>query len=417
MSVLKSNLRKIRVLLTVCVLASGLRGLGVRAEAAAAPGQQAASQDPVSLELDHFYNLEYDDAEKGLRSWLDQHPDDLRALSYLSNVILQREMFRRELLDAQVYGKGGEAYRDGKSNVDPQFRAGLFSVLGKSENLANQKLAKDPRDSDALYWMGVSHVIRAVYDLSLAKAKMDALGEAKQARRYHARLVEMDPNYVDAYLVIGTYDYLVGSLPWYTKFVASMLGYHGNRERGLEELKRAAEHGHWAQTDAKTFLAILYVREKRYEDALRILRELEQAYPRNFVVPQQIARVHKSKGDWSKTAETYDSILRKYESRAAGYSKLPAAKVYYQAGEAYARAGEEDKALDRYERAAGLGDNNAYVYRAELEAARIERRKNRDADARRRFERVARAVPNTEEGRAAARALRNLASGPGARAD
>jgi hypothetical protein len=386
------------------------------ARAAAATTQAADSaDDSLGPALDHFYNLEYDAAEQQLNERLKEHPDDLRALSYLARVWMEREMLRRQMLEAQAYGKGGEAFRGGKAAVDTQLRQKIFGLLDRLERLAQGRLKANPKDEAALYWLGESHVIRAVYFLSLERSTMQALSDAKEARKYHAQLLKLDPNFVDAYLVVGTYDYIVGSLPWYTKVLAALVGYSGNRQRGLEELKRAAEQGSWARTDAQTFLSILYFREKRYADAIRMIENLEQQYPRNCVLPQEIARAYKAQENWRAAAAEYDSIARKYEARAPGYADLPLAKIYYLAAEAYARFGQEQEALHRYQASANLQENSIYVYRAELAAAKIELKKNCSEDARHRYERVAKAVPDTDEGRAASQALKSFdtaSSGP-----
>src|SRR5512143_880557 len=69
--------------------------------------------------LDHFYNLEYDAAEQELNARLKDHPDDLQALCYRARVSMEREMLRRQLLDSQAYGQGGEALRKGRGGAPP----------------------------------------------------------------------------------------------------------------------------------------------------------------------------------------------------------------------------------------------------------------------------------------------------------
>jgi tetratricopeptide (TPR) repeat protein len=389
---------------------------GPFAGAARSPSQAGQpSSDPVATAVDDFYNLQFDAAQKGLDAWLEAHPNDLRALSYQARVSLQREMLRRELLEAQAYGRGGEAFRPANSPANAQLRQKIFAFLDRLDTAAQTRLKRNPGDEDALYWIGASHVTRAIYFLTLEKSSLQALGEAKEAQKYNTRLLRLDPDCTDAYLVIGTYDYVVGSLPWYTKVLAALIGYHGDRARGLEELKRAADHGHWARTDAQTLLSILDFREKRYADAIGILENLKQAYPRNFVVPQEIARARKAQGDWRFAAREYDDLIQKYESGAPGFTQIPAAKIYYQAGQVYAHLGETEDALHHFLKAAALPDGNLFVYRAELAAAAIEMKQNHSAEARSRYERVARAVPNTGEGRAAAQALKSLASNSGSR--
>ncbi|HET7841086.1 MAG TPA: hypothetical protein VFM21_05745, partial [Terriglobia bacterium] len=143
------------------------------------PNALAASQlqdaDPLATAVDHFYNLEYDAAEKQLNTRLKEKPDDLRALSYLARVWLEREMYRRQMLEAQAYGQGGEAFRSDKAAVSPQVRGKIFEFVDELERQSRARLQTNPRDKDALYWLGTAHVIRAVDHLTLEKATMPAL--------------------------------------------------------------------------------------------------------------------------------------------------------------------------------------------------------------------------------------------------
>ncbi|MBI1983445.1 MAG: hypothetical protein HYS61_04530 [Acidobacteria bacterium] len=368
----------------------------------------ASVPDPLRVALDHFYNLEYESAEKEFTGWLKRHPDDLRALNYLAATRLQQELLRRELLEAQVYGKGGEAYEGEKRELPPQLRQKLFGGLDRVDQLTDERLSRDPRNVEALYWAGVGHVTRALINLTLRRARMDALGEAKKARKLHAQVLSIDPQFVDAYLVMGMYDYLVGSLPWYLKVFASIAGHSGNKERGLAEVKRVSEQGNWAHEDAKSYLAILYYREKRYAQGLEILRGLARSYPRNYVVQQEIARVHKAREDWKASAEVYDAIVAQHDAGAAGYGDIPLAKILFQSGEVWERQGQREQALRRFGRAGELGENNIFVFRSELAAAEICVQLNRREEARRKYQRVAAAIPHTSEGKVARQALNKL---------
>ncbi len=389
---------------------------GAVASAARSPSHSSQPpSDPVAAAVDDFYNLQFDAAEKGLDAWLEARPNGLRALSYRARVSLQREMLRRELLEARAYGENGDAFRPGGSPAGAPLRYEIFGFLERLDAAAQTRLKQNPGDEDALYWIGASHVTRAIYYLTLERSSLQALGEAKEAQKYNTRLLRLHPDCADAYMVIGTYDYVVGSLPWYTKVLAALIGYHGDRARGLEELKRAADDGYWARTDAETLLSILYFREKRYANAIGILENLKQAYPRNFVVPQEIARGRKAQSDWRSAAREYDDMIQKHESGAPGFTQMPAAKIYYQAGQVYAHLGETEEALRDFLKAAALPEGNIFVYRSELAAAAIEMKQNHGTEARARYERVARAVPNTGEGRTAAQALKSFTSNTGSR--
>lgn len=394
--------------LSLLMLAVGLFLFPVSRAVAQPPAGANAASSPVDVALGHYRNLEHDLAEKQLQAWLAEHPDDLRALNYLASVILQREMLRRELLESQVYGPKGEAYQRGKVALPAGFQQELFGILSRAEGLAENRLKRNSRDEEALYWAGVAHVTRAIFHLALARANLTALGEAKEARKFHAQLLAVNPNSIDAFLVIGVYDYVVGKLPWYMKVLASIAGHRGDKVRGLEGIKRVTEQGHWAREDAKWFLAILYFGEKRYPEALVLLRELSESYPRNYLLPQEIARAHKSQGDLRAAAQIYDSMLAKYDTHAPGYGAIPIAKILYQAGQVHAQLGELEEALRRFERAAKLGENNVFVYRAEFEAAGLCLRLNRRDEARQKYERVVQAIPASDEGKSARQTLKKL---------
>jgi len=364
--------------------------------------------DAVETAIDHLWNLEYDQARPQLEAWLAQHPNDLRAMNYLASTMLQREMFQRELLEGRMYVVGGEAFRKGRPPVPAGFQGELFGVLNRAESLAQERLRQNSRDEDALYWLGAAHAIRAIFHLTFARAPAAALREAKEARNYHARVLSLNPGFVDAMLFGGMYEYVVGSLPWYMKFLASIAGYRGDRERGLAAMQRVAREGHRARMEARQFLVIVYFREKRYPEALALLQEMERAYPRNFVIPQEIARVYKGLGDWRAAAETYQQLLARHHQGAPGYRNLPVSKILYQAGEAYARMGDTAQALRLYKQVEERQEDNIFVYRAALAAGNMYQQQNRPEDARRRYERVASAIPSTEEGRAARQYLKQL---------
>lgn len=370
--------------------------------------QPSALHRSVQAALEHLYNLEYDQAERQVEARLAEGPDDLAAWSTLASILLQRELYQRELLEAQVYAQGGEVYRHRPVPVRPEFEKRLFGVVARGHSVADGRLAKNPNDLEALYWKGLLHATRAIYYLSVTRSHRQALNEAKEARNLHARILERNPQYTDAQLLVGIYDYVAGSIPWYLKVFAAIAGYTGSRERGLATIRRVSEQGNLARTDAMTFLAVLYYREKLYVHALRVLQHLERMYPRNHLLPQQMARAYKAMGDWKASAETYETILARHEARAPGYEDIPLSRILFQAGEARQRQGDRAKALAYFERAARLDENNINVYRAELAAAGIYLQMGRRADAHRSYSRVARSVPDTGEGRAAREALKRL---------
>lgn len=365
----------------------------------------------------HLHNLEYDAARQELEAWLHREPSNLGARNYLATVILYKEMFRLGILEKHFYGDSSAMFRSGTVSPTAGFRKELFAALDKAQSLAEARLKQNPSDEEALYWAAQTHSTRAIFDYAMEKASRAALHEATAARETDELVLRVNPHNVDALLVLGMNDYIVGSLPWYAKVVASLAGFHGNRARGLEEVRRVSEHGDVAREDAKFMLAILYRREKMYPEARAVLEGLAQSYPQNFLLEQERGKLYESEGDIRSAAKVYDAMAAKVQAHDPAYAAAPTARILFEAGERHRWLGDTRQALAHYEAAAEAPspDDVVYAYRAELAAANLEMLLNRAEDARRRYERVARAAPNTDEGQAASRALKAFSKTHGAR--
>lgn len=375
-----------------------------------ADSRPAPNPLPSTLRLadDHLRNLEYDAARRLFRDWLLQHPEDLYAWNYLAITTLYGEMFRRGVLESKIYGQGGEAFKPSKVPVTPEFQKELLSLLDRAQTIADQHLAKDPRDKEAMYWAGVTHGTRATYHFSLRKEYKNALREADAAQKHHKQLVALDPNYVDAYLVLGVNNYVVGSLPWYWKVGAKLTGRSGDKQEGLRQVKRVTEEGRYAREDASLMLAALYEREKMYPAALALFQEMARSYPRNYLMRQEVASLQGQLNNWHQASAMYDSILAKNRAGKRGYTNIPLARLLYQAARAHERLNEYELALAHYDECSHLNGNDVLIYRCELSAGDIETRLNRPEAARQRYQHVLEVAPNSEEAKLAKKALKKL---------
>jgi len=370
--------------------------------------QQRSPSDPVAEAIDHLRNLEYEQAILQLETWLETHPDDLRAHNYLAISILYQEMFHRGVLESRVYGHGGDVFKASKVDLTPEFQQKLLGVLEKAQSVADQRTKSDPKDKEALYWAGVSHGTRATYHFTLRKEYMAALHEATDAYKRHRSLLDMDPNYVDAYLIVGMNNYIVGSLPWYVKALASLSGRHGDKTEGIKQVKRVTEEGNYAREDARLMLAVLYQREKMYREALNLYEEMERSHPRNYLLPGEVATLHGLLNEWPAAAAVEDSILQRHHAGEAGYTQIPLARTLYYTGDAYERSEKLEVALSRYSEAGALSSSDRYRYRALVRAGDILIQLRRQEEAIACYKRVADETPNSDEALAARQSLKRL---------
>jgi tetratricopeptide (TPR) repeat protein len=77
---------------------------------------------------------------------------------------------------------------------------------------------------------------------------------------------------------------------------------------------------------------VVYNRERRYDQALRIVTELHAKYPRNFVFELSKASTYGKMERLDEAVQTYEQILAKVEGKKDGYERLAPDKVYYALG-------------------------------------------------------------------------------------
>ena len=95
----------------------------------------------------------------------------------------------------------------------------------------------------------VERAFRAGFRLA-TKAKDDA-----------ARALQFDPDYVDAKLITGVYEYVVGALPWPFKLMIGFAGITGSKATGLAMLRDAGNRGVITSIEARTVIALFLRRE------------------------------------------------------------------------------------------------------------------------------------------------------------
>jgi tetratricopeptide (TPR) repeat protein len=280
---------------------------------------ESARRDPmVATAFDHFYNMEYDRAISEFEKVLERHPNDPEAVNHLLSTVLLRELYRMGAMNSGEYTSDsfiGEAHRP----ADPKVKNRVKELVARAENLEEQELKANPNDVDALYARGVTRAQFAVYTALVERAWFSALRNAVGARRDHERVLQLDPNYVDAKLVVGTHYYVVGSLPWSVKVAVAMVGLSGTKEKGLEYLRQVADSNGENSVDGKVVLSLFLRREHRYHESRVLMQELAEEYPRDYLFPVEVANLLRAGGHPEEAAAGYRKVWQngregKYDS-------------------------------------------------------------------------------------------------------
>jgi tetratricopeptide (TPR) repeat protein len=277
----------------------------------------------------HFYNNEYDQAMAIFEQELKQRPNDPALYNHLAQTMLYNEMFRDGALESQLVSGSNPFLRRPRMAIGEQDKTRFNGNIDKALELAQDRLAKDPRDVEALYTEAVAHGLRANYLFLVEKAWLDSLHEVTAARKADERAIEIDHSFVDARLILGINEYIVGCLSWGWRTLASVGGFHGDREGGIRELQLVAQIGILNRYDAQALLAAIYRRERQPRRAVPLLQGLAQQFPRNYLFRFEEVEMYSDLGDKQGALRVLSEIENLRRSGSPGYSTLPAEKVQY----------------------------------------------------------------------------------------
>jgi len=250
-----------------------------------APAAQQDSPDALVTRAEALaYDLDHQEALKLLRQSISLAPGDPRAHRALANVLWLNLLFQRGAVTVDHYlGSFSSSTVDLKkppAEVDAEFRR----EVGKAIELAEQRVAAHPNDAQAHYDLGAAVGLQASYVATVEGRMLAGFRNARRAYDEHERVLALDPSRKDAGLIVGTYRYVVSTLSLPMRMMAYVAGFGGGRDVGIRMIEGAAASPSDSRVDALFALVLMYNRERRYDDALRMLQELRRLHPRNRLV-------------------------------------------------------------------------------------------------------------------------------------
>jgi tetratricopeptide (TPR) repeat protein len=287
----------------------------------AAPGHGAVATpagvdtDPLNLDplvrqaYQHFYILDYDGALSRFEKVQTQNPASPLAVDYVLDAVIFRELYRLDLLDTTLYAHDGFLNKKHAVATDPAVAEQVNSLFTKAMELAEQQLAKNPEDVDALFARGWTRSLRAVYIGLIERSFVSALHIALQARSDNEKVLRLNPRYIDAKLVVGVHQYVTGSLPFGVKILAGAAGITGSKTKGIEDLRDAGGRGVITSVEARTALGLFLRREAKYDEAIAVTRSLTDDYPRDFLFRLELANLTKDAGQGKEAIAEYQQVL------------------------------------------------------------------------------------------------------------
>jgi TolA-binding protein len=268
----------------------------------------SSAHDPLlDSAFDHFYNMDYDRSIREFEKVLDRHPNDPSAVNHVLAASLMCQLYRMGAMNTGDYANDsfiGQAHRP----ADPNAKERIKQLVARAEELEEPLLKTNPDNVDALYSRGVTRAQFSLYTALVERAWFSALRNAVGARRDHERVLELSPGYLDAKLVFGTHNYVMGSLPWSAKAAVALVGLSGSKEKGFQYLREVANSSGENSVEAKVVLALFLRRERRYDEGRTLMHELGSRFPRNYLFPLEEANLFRSAGRLQEAAAAYRQI-------------------------------------------------------------------------------------------------------------
>jgi tetratricopeptide (TPR) repeat protein len=317
------------------------------------PVQAQNLRDPqfmarVQPAFDDIFNMDYTRAERSFQVLAQQHPGHPAPPLYLAAIIWMRELMKRQDLNLDRFVSPSYFNSPAALPISADQRKMFFACTDRSESLAKAILAKSPRDKDAEYFLGSSYAIRGAFIFTIDRGMKNAFGFARRSYQINRKLIQSDPGYYDAYMGVGLYEYMMGSLPWFYKLVLSILGHQGSKEKGFEYLRIAVEKGPYVSRESEVIRVVMQVREQRYAEALMGAQMLHRQFPRNYLFALNVAQIREKMGEGKEAVSTYMEVLRNAEEKKPNYSELPLNAFRYSLGEKLVGLGRPDLAEEQF---------------------------------------------------------------------
>ena len=338
---------------------------------AQSPGTTQAQLDTLrSQGYEALYNLDYETARKSFREMMRIAPDHPVGAQCFAASLWVQQLNESWELQATLYNE--KSYASDNQKLNAARVKDFQHWIRTAKVLSQARLRRDPSDQEALYLLGAAEGLEAAFAAAIERKFMRAFRSGSDSVEHHRALLKLTPGLRDAELTIGLYNYILGALPLPLKLLVRSLGVSGSKKRGLETLERVSREGHWARDVARVLLVDLYKREKRWDDAIQVSRELADHYSRNYLFKLQLADALTAKFAASKQVNLdHLEINRLFDSLLSDKRLEPSTVdlVHFRYGETLIQLGGSERALSEFQRVAN--DSSADIGLRALSRLRV----------------------------------------------
>lgn len=310
------------------------------------PLANASEFDRLRTEgFDAVYNLDYQTARERFLKMTLIAPDHPAGYVYLANNLWLETLFQHRRLSTSVYTAGSFYTQDkDEAKADKKRDDEFYELIRKALAVTRKRLVKNPKDCEVLYYEASAYGIRAAYNTSVKRSFMLAIGDGNDSVNIQKQVISLDKTYVDAYLSIGFYEYVIDNLPTFPwKVAARLAGLKGSKKEGIKHLEQVTREGKYTADDARVLLLGIYSKENESARALEIISYLAKEYPQNYLFGVERASMLYRAAKYDEGSAAFAGLL-KDQRVAAQAGDL----VNFQWAESLLAKGDYQAAVDRY---------------------------------------------------------------------
>jgi len=244
----------------------------------------------LSSGFHQLYAQDFPEARAKFTEWESEHPDQPFGQIAIAASYLFEEFYRQGVLSSEFFLNDKRFLNGIEGKPDPEQMKHFDDSIDRARKLAKARLDKTPRDAEALFALTLAAGMESDARLVLRKQHMESLKRLKEANEYAKQLLAEQPDANDAYVAVGSANYIIGSLPGGARFMLWFGGIHGDKKLGMQQLSKTIENGRYLQNFAKILLALAARREKQNELAVKLLKELTEEYPESPLYATEYAK-------------------------------------------------------------------------------------------------------------------------------
>src|SRR5699024_5132526 len=279
--------------------------------------------------VDSIYNFNFDGADKVLSPWKEEYPDHP-----LWGLVDGMKFWWQILSDLE------------NTEHDDAF----IEMMKKANYQAGKLLHRQSSHADALLIQAIANgYIGRQY--SNREEWISSLNYARKAMKAYEKLGQLYPDMADLKLAEGLKLYYAAYLPEEYPVVKTVSWFlpDGNKEKGLEKLREAAESGIFARAEATYFLGnINFNYEHNYSAAVDRFEELTERYPQNNYYVRLLVKTYYNMRRYNEALDFIGDALERWRTHTLPYQTILAGELLVWKGRILERKKQPQKALYSY---------------------------------------------------------------------